>query len=132
MSKKIEIGLHAHPIFGLFSYLCISDWPLTEDRSPAGSAYGHSNRIATSPKHSPLPGGYDFTETVDVKHKGGFYYDLGLGLNYKMINFGFGLMHQAMTLKSASTSSGQGGSEPESYELKEKNNSFYVKVGVKF
>ena len=104
-------------------------------RSPkieaADAAYGHSNPVAASPKHSPLPGGYNVTDTVDVKHKGGFYYDLGLGCNYKMINFGFGLMHQAMMLKSASTSSGQGGSEPESYELKVKNNSFYVKVGVK-
>lgn len=115
-------------------------YPVMDDLAPyislslGGSAVLASDfNVNYSERHtSPLQGGYDYTESVDVKHKGGFYCDFGVGLNYKRLNFGLGMMHQAMKIEGATGSVGRGGPRSETYDLKVKNTSFYVKVGLNF
>ena len=64
---------------------------------------------------------------VEAKLKGGFYCDFGVGINYKKLNFGLGLMHQAIKYTGEYSSYGT-----EAEAAKMKVTSFYVKVGLKF
>ncbi len=118
-------------------------YPVSDDFQPyvsvslGGSMILSSDlNVSASEEHrSPQQGGFHYYETVDLKHKGGFYYDFGLGFNYKKLNFGFGLMHQTMKIKGEYSEDWVSNSKydySESEQATWKVNSFYVKVGLKF
>lgn len=69
-------------------------------------------------------------EYLNFKHKGGFYLDFGVGVDYKSWTFGLGVQHQRMA-----QSTEYRYSDPEwnrSYKYKAYCNSFYLKVGWNF
>ena len=65
----------------------------------------------------------------ETKAKGGFYGEYGVGINYKKLNVGFGIMTQNMKLKEIDTYDGWV-DEDETEKLS--TTSFYVKIGIKF
>lgn len=96
-------------------------YPVTDDFAPYVSmSFGGSAALASNINYDHY-GSYD---SYSERLRGGFYYQVGVGLNYGILNFGFGYTLQKMKYKYF-----EGGySESESM----KNDSFYVQVGLKF
>ncbi len=118
-------------------------YPVSEEFAPYISwSLGASTILSSdlnssySERHtSPNKGGYDYIESSETTHKGGFYYDFGVGFNYKKLNFSLGMMHQRMKLaysESESWISNSKYNNSDGEEIKVKNSSFYVKIGLKF
>lgn len=96
-------------------------YPVSENFAPYISVSLGSSICAASDYNDSGSSRYGSWEN---KLKGGFYGEYGIGFNYKKLNFAFGL--QSQTLKTEYTYDG----DTESY--KDKINSFFVKIGLKF
>ena len=96
-------------------------YPVSENFAPYISVSLGSSICAASDYNDS---GSDRYGSWENKLKGGFYGEYGIGFNYKKLNFAFGL--QSQTLKTEYTYDG----DTESY--KDKINSFFVKIGLKF
>lgn len=94
-------------------------YPVSNDFAPYLSLSLGGSIFTCSNWNESYSGGWE------DKHKGGFYCDFGVGLNYKKFNVGFGLQHQSMKFVEL-----YHGDIDE--ETKASVNSFYVKLGLKF
>ena len=96
-------------------------YPVTEEFAPYISVSLGSSICATS---SYGDSGSDYDVSWKTRLKGGFYGEYGIGFNYRQVNFGVGLQHQAM--KFSETYDGSTDDEEASVH------SFFVKGGLKF
>lgn len=96
-------------------------YPVTDDFAPyASMSFGGSAALASN-----LNDDFDSSYgSYSVRLRGGFYYQVGVGITYGALNFGFGYTLQKMKCKYFE----DGYSESESL----KNDSFYIQVGLKF
>lgn len=95
-------------------------YPINDDFAPYVSVSLGTSFCATSD--------FDYQDgDWEEKMKGGFYGEYGLGINYKKLNFGFGIMTQNMKLQELY----RGTVEKDETE-KLSTTSFYVKIGIKF
>lgn len=105
-------------------------YPISEHVAPylsvsVGNSFCAASNFNKSEYHLYWINYFDsYRYTWEDKLKGGFFGECGIGLYYKLLNFGLGWQHQ--TLKYESVRDSQ-----KSYNTK-KYDSFFIKIGLKF
>lgn len=110
------------PIFGNIKGM----YPVTSNFKPYVNA-SFGSTIVPITHFSRIENDYDYYEDLE----GGFYYALGIGLQYDKFNFGIGLQHQV--LKDTIIEEGRYYDDPDIVTMKKISfNAIYVKVGFAF